>query len=153
ELLNKFAVQVAQQLGDDLPYSALLGLRELDNVRPLLMAPVWIDGLLDRTCSQPHIRKQVKTIWDRLDDRFLALPFVEAHNTWKRGAMSGLEDALRFSKRISIGWASRIVGWLQELRGQGSDSYYSHALAEAEFRNRRAKYIVYGHTHAAETVP
>jgi UDP-2,3-diacylglucosamine pyrophosphatase LpxH len=153
ELLNKFAVQVAQQIGDDLPYATLLGLRELDNVRPLLFAPVWIDGLLERTCPQPQIRKEVKAIWDRLVDEFLALPFVRAHNTWQPGAIDGLEDALRFSKRVSIGWASKIIEWLQQLRGQSNDSYYPHALAEADFRNRRAKYIVYGHTHTAESVP
>jgi hypothetical protein len=42
---------------------------------------------------------------------------------------------------------------LQSLRGQTSASYYQHALAESEFRNRRAKHIVYGHTHYAESVP
>ena len=29
----------------------------------------------------------------------------------------------------------------------------AHALTEPDFRNRRAKHVVYGHTHAAEIVP
>ena len=32
-------------------------------------------------------------------------------------------------------------------------SYHAHALAEQDFRNRRAKHVVYGHSHAAEIVP
>ena len=56
ELLNRFSVQVQRQLGEELTPATVLGLRELDNVRPLLMAPVWIDGLLARTCPLPHSR-------------------------------------------------------------------------------------------------
>ena len=40
-----------------------------------------------------------------------------------------------------------------QLRGADDASYYQHALAEQDFRNRRAKHIVYGHTHYAESVP
>ena len=57
ELLNRFGMAVEQQLGNDLPSSALAGLREIDNIRPLLLIPVWIDGLLERSCPQPAIRK------------------------------------------------------------------------------------------------
>ncbi|MEM9658726.1 MAG: hypothetical protein AAF961_10230, partial [Planctomycetota bacterium] len=66
ELLSRFSALVEQELGEDLPDSALIGLREIDNVRPLLLIPVWIEGLLERSCPQPALRKQVKRIWDRL---------------------------------------------------------------------------------------
>ena len=46
-----------------------------------------------------------------------------------------------------------IVQWIAELRGATSSSFYQHALTEQDFRNRRAKHRVYGHTHHAETVP
>ncbi len=39
------------------------------------------------------------------------------------------------------------------LRGADNASYFQHALSEQDFRNRRAKHIVYGHTHYHETVP
>ena len=39
-----------------------MGLREIDNIRLLLLIPVWIDGLLEGTCPQPSIRKEVKKI-------------------------------------------------------------------------------------------
>ncbi|MEX2121243.1 MAG: hypothetical protein WD847_16745 [Pirellulales bacterium] len=154
ELLNRFTTAVEAELGDELPLSALLGLREIDNVRPLLLVPVWIDGLLARSCPFPSTRTQVKMIWDRLADDFLSIPFVRARDTWNPADLvDGLERALKFSKRLSIGWASRTVSWLHGLRGKQHESYAAHALAEQDFRNRRAKHIVYGHTHHAESVP
>ena len=78
----------------------------------------------------------------------------EGPDTWSPfDLVDGLEAALKFSKRLGIGWASKIAAWLNGLRGAGNDSYYQHALAEADFRNRRARHIVYGHTHEVESVP
>ncbi|HTN76087.1 MAG TPA: hypothetical protein VL096_12600, partial [Pirellulaceae bacterium] len=42
---------------------------------------------------------------------------------------------------------------LQSVRGATSDSYFPQAHSEQEFRNRRSRHIVYGHTHTAETIP
>lgn len=73
-----------------------------------------------------------------------------------RGARSiSLTDwsALKFSKRLSLGWAGKVTGWLHSLRGSEGGSYFQHALTEQDFRNRRARNIVYGHTHHAEAVP
>ena len=154
ELLNRFSVEVMQKLGDELPSSVIAGLREIDNIRPLLLIPVWIEGLLERCCPQPAIRKEVKKIWDELADEFLEHPFVQQRDTWCPVDMvDGLQKALKFSRRLSVGWASWIAQWIPELRGASSSSYYQHALAEQDFRNRRAKHIVYGHTHHAESVP
>ena len=154
ELVNRFAAEVDAQLHDDLPAGTLVGLREIDNVRPLLLIPVWIDGLLERTCCFPAMRKRVKEIWDCLADEFLANEFVRERDTWNPlDLVDGLQNALRFSRRLSIGWAGSIAKWLQNVRGASCDSYYHHALAEQDFRNRRARHIVYGHTHAPESVP
>lgn len=154
ELVNRFATEVEREMAADLPVSTIAGLREIDNIRPLLLIPVWIDGLLDRTCPFPAMRRNVKQIWDQLADRFLSMDFVRARDTWKPcDLVDGLQRALKFSKRVPTGWASQIVGWLNELRGSAEPSYYQHALSEQDFRNRRARSIVYGHTHHAETVP
>ena len=154
ELLNRFGVEVTRQLGDDLPVTVLNGLREIDNIRPLLLIPVWIDGLLERCCPQPALRKEVKRVWDELADEFLEHPFVRQRDTWcPVDVVDGLQKALKFSRRLSVGWASWISHWIAELRGATTNSYYQHALTEQDFRNRRAKHIVYGHTHHAECVP
>jgi UDP-2,3-diacylglucosamine pyrophosphatase LpxH len=154
ELLNRFGAQVRRELGEDLPESALAGLREIDNIRPLLLVPVWIDGLLERSCPQPSVRKQVKKIWDALADEFLEQPFVRNRDTWcPIDIVDGLQKALKFTRRLSVGWASWIAQWMWQLRGASSASFSEHALTEQDFRNRRAKHIVYGHTHYAEVVP
>ncbi|MCA9218779.1 MAG: hypothetical protein KDA71_00550, partial [Planctomycetales bacterium] len=67
--------------------------------------------------------------------------------------VDGLERALKFSKRLSLGWAGKVTTWLHSLRGCEGGSYFQHALAEQDFRNRRARNIIYGHTHHAEAVP
>lgn len=154
ELLNRFGVQVSEQLGNDLPNAALTGLRELDNIRPLLLIPVWIDGLLERCCPQPAMRKEVKRVWDELADRVLDHPFVRRRDTWcPVDIVDGLQKALKFSRKLSVGWASWIAQWMTELRGGRSASFFEHALTEQDFRNRRARHIVYGHTHHPEVVP
>ena len=154
ELANRFAAEVDAGLGSELPATTIMGLREIDNIRPLMLTPVWIDGLLERTCSFPAVRKKVKTVWDRLADEFLSIDFVRQRDTWSPfDLVDGLERALKFSKRLSIGWASSVVEWMQKVRGSTGASYYHHALAEQDFRNRRAKNVVYGHTHTAESVP
>jgi UDP-2,3-diacylglucosamine pyrophosphatase LpxH len=154
ELVGRFAEEVQRELGAELAPATIAGLREIDNIRPSLLAPVWIDGLLERTCAVPAQRKKVKMIWDRLTDRFLALDFVRSRDTWSPIDMvDGLARVLKFSKRLNTGWASAILGWLHSIRGPGDASYHRHALAEQDFRNRRAKHIVYGHTHFAESVP
>jgi UDP-2,3-diacylglucosamine pyrophosphatase LpxH len=154
ELLNRFPTQVEQELGADLPDATIAGLREIDNVRPLLLTPVWIDGLLERTCAFPELRKRVKLVWDRMADQFLDLPFVRQRDTWNpNDLVDGLQRVLKFSKRITVGWASDLLEFINGIRGNVGESYSAHALAEQDFRNRRARHIVYGHTHWAETVP
>lgn len=154
DLVNRFAAEVESQLANELPAATVLGLREIDNIRPLVLVPVWIDGLLERTCPFSSVRTMLRRVWDRLVDEFLALDFVRAHDTWSPVDMvDGLSQVLKFSKRMSIGWASAICTWFHKLRGAPDGSYYRHALGEQDFRNRRARHIVYGHTHAPEVVP
>lgn len=153
ELINRFAAEVESESAGDLPIATLAGLREIDNVRPLLLIPVWIDGLLERTCSFPSLRKGVKRVWDQLAEEFLSHEFVRDRDTWSPfDLVDGLQNTLKFSKRLSIGWASSIMNWANSIRGGSGKSYYHHALAEQDFRNRRSKSIVYGHTHVAESV-
>ncbi len=154
ELVQRFSVEVTTRLGNELPASTLLGLGEVDDVRPLVLIPVWLDGILERTCPSPSIRKRIKTIWDQLADEFLSLDFLRQRDSLSPpGLVDGLERALKFSKRLPAGWASSTARWLSRLRGAPSESYYPHALAEPDFRSRRARHLVYGHTHAAENVP
>jgi UDP-2,3-diacylglucosamine pyrophosphatase LpxH len=152
DLLTRFGCEVQRKM-DDLPPAVIAALREIDNVRPLLMVPVWLSGVLDRATPLPGLRTRIKRIWDGLVDEFLALDLIREQDTWNPAeAVDGLQRALKFSQRLSLESASTMGKWLSGLR-TGDGSYARNALAEPEFRNRRAKHIVYGHTHAAETIP
>ena len=82
DLVGRFAAEVEAAMGDSLPVATLLELRELDHLRPLLLVPVWLDGLLERTCPALAMRKRVKTLWDRLADEFLSGAFVRQRDHW-----------------------------------------------------------------------
>ena len=155
ELLNRFPLEVKTQMGEHLPPACLNGLRELDNVRPLLAIPIWIDALLQRTGVDKRDVKKVKGIWDNLVDEFLELNFVKKRdsffNPWD--SVDKLQIALKFSKGISLNTAGALASWWNEQVGGGNDSYYTHAVKEKAFKNRSARYVVYGHTHDHEIVP
>ncbi len=154
DLVVRFMIEVEQNLGHELPNATILALREIDNFRPLLLIPVWIEGLLERTCPHPAVRKRVKQLWDRLAEELLSSRLVRERDALSSAKLvDGLSHALRFSKRRSTGWAETTAEWLRTIRGADSDSFVAHALTEPDFRNRRAKHVVYGHTHGAEIVP
>jgi UDP-2,3-diacylglucosamine pyrophosphatase LpxH len=152
ELVNRFSAEMETRLAGELPAPLVLGLREIDSVRPLVLIPVWLEGLLQRTCALPSLRKKVETIWDQLADDFLAIDFLRQRSSADQ-LIDGLAAALKFSRRPSTGWAAATTAWFHGLRGADGESYGRRALAEQDFRNRRSKQIVYGHTHVAESVP
>jgi hypothetical protein len=155
ELLSRFPVEVARQLGKQLPKECLDGLNEIDNVRPMLAVPAWIDGLLRRTCPDPQQAKGVKEIWDRLADDFLKLQFVRDRDKrykWD-DLVDRLERALKFSKGASLQSLSRLLTRWTEFPTGKEEPFYKNAVGERAFKNRTARYIVYGHTHSHEVVP
>ena len=154
ELIGRFLAEI-DAVADDLPAVTIAALKDLDQIRPILLAPAWIEGLLERTVGSLALRKKVKQLWDSLvDDPLLQLEIVrERHNASPVDLKSGLAAALKFSKRDGQDWAGKTLRWLASLQGSPSQSYLVHALSEPDFRNRRARHIVYGHTHAAETMP
>ena len=155
ELLNRFPLAVNDLMGPELPQACLDGLRELDNVRPLLAIPIWIDALLQRTGVGRRQVRNVKRIWDGLVDDFLRLDFVRDRdsffNPWD--SVDKLEIALKFSRGISLGTAGALAAWWNEQMGVSDESHYPHAIKERAFKNRSARYLVYGHTHDHEIVP
>jgi hypothetical protein len=155
ELLNRFPGEVERQLGDDLPLECRQGLKEIDNVRPLLLVPMWVAGLLRRTCPDADLARKVRAVWDQCADRFLDLDFVRRRDRWQTplDRVDQLQMMLRFSTGVSPEAAGRMLYLIDKWCPSRRDSYRRYAMAEAAFKNRKARFLVYGHTHCHEIVP
>jgi hypothetical protein len=113
-----------------------------------------MEGTLERTGCTLAQRSAIKRIWDYMVEQLLHLDFVRTCAAASSVDMiDGLSAALKFGRRDSADWTGRTLNFLSSLRGTTNQSYAMHALAEADFRNRRARHIVYGHTHQHEIVP
>lgn len=154
DLINRFSAEVARKLSDRLPEECLEGLRQIDYVRPLLLIPVWVDGLLARTC-RGDLAKEVKRVWDEVADQFLALDFVrERRPHLPAFTLDAMAAALKFSSGVSMASLSKLLSWVSGMTRGGNESpCYKNACEEADFLSRRARSIVYGHTHVHEIVP
>lgn len=154
ELVDRFPLVVARELGTDLSDACAKGLREIDNVRPLVLIPVWVNGLVRRTCTKP-VAEKIKQIWDRLANDFIHLPFI-SDRLWTAdlfGSVAQLEWALKFSHGVSFGNLSEIANWLATKVASHEGAFYPHAFSEPSFKSGEAWFVVYGHTHHYEIVP
>ena len=155
ELLNRFPMEVAKRFADRLPPAFTEGLKEIDNVRPLLIIPLWISGLLERTCSNDkQLSEDVKNLWNQLADDFLSLDFVKSRDSfWNPiDAVDKLQIALKITNKMSFRALSNIISWFQRKGKSRGESYVEHALKEKEI-NADTRFIIYGHTHYPELVP
>ena len=153
ELIDRFAKEVGEKL--ELPPACIAGLREIDNLRPTFIIPVWVDSLLKRTCPDTSLQLKVKEIWDGLVNHLLSLDFVRKRHSFFHllDSVDQLEWALKFSKGVSKGNLTQLYAWITERFATRDSSYCRQAAAEEAFKSRAARAIVYGHTHVYEMVP
>lgn len=154
ELINRYPLAVWQRLGDTLPPTFLQGLNELANVRPSLIVPVWVEGLIRQHELDRDITKILKGIWNDLADELLELPFVRDQDTWLPfDKVDFLQLTLRFVSGINFSTAAEAALFIQDKIWGGKTSFAQNALREESFLTQQAQYIVYGHTHHAEVIP
>jgi hypothetical protein len=155
EVVDRFGMRVKQALEKELPAACIAGFREIDNLRPTIVIPVWIDGWLQKTCPDLSLQEKVKNLWDMLVDDFLKIDFARQHCSIFRpfSPVEDLEWGLKFSRGVVRADLSRLLAWFSEKLGGNERSYYHHACGEDAFKSRWARFIVYGHTHQYELVP
>ena len=154
ELVANFLGHIEDQIAAELPPAAATALADIEQIRPMLLIPAWMEGMLERTGCTLAQRNAIKRIWDYMVEQLLHLDIVRKCAAASSADMiDGLAAALKFSRRDSADWTGRTINWLNNLRGAASPSYAMHAMAEPDFRNRRARHIVYGHTHSYEILP
>lgn len=151
DLLNRFpeAVKKDPVLA---PHTDLYNqLKEIDNVRPLLEIPAWIQGVCN---YRPGVEERMHGIWNDLVDNFFKLKFVKDHDRFGPDVVDFLEMAMRLSSNFSFGRLQEILGhWGIRHLYQKADDYRRFAYNEAPLKNNLVRYVVYGHTHQTEQIP
>jgi UDP-2,3-diacylglucosamine pyrophosphatase LpxH len=126
-------------------------LKELDNVRPVLDIPAWIQGVCN---SFPEVEDKVHEIWNDLLDKFFNLVFIREHDRWGPDMVDFLQMALRLTSGLSFKKIQEILGqYVVRHFYKKADDYRSFAHNEAALRTNQVSYVVYGHTHWAEQIP
>jgi UDP-2,3-diacylglucosamine pyrophosphatase LpxH len=151
DLLNRFPEEAKNQLGLDDNDKLYLALKEIDNVRPILKVPAWVQGV----CNYfPGVEEKIHRIWNDTVDQFLALDFVKEHDRFGPDFMDFLEMALRLTSSFSFARLQKILGnWVAQGLYQKLDDYRRFAYNEWALKKNQARYVVYGHTHKAEQIP
>jgi UDP-2,3-diacylglucosamine pyrophosphatase LpxH len=151
DLVNRFPEEARIRLGLDAEDQLYQALKEIDNVRPVLNVPAWVQGICN---YYPGVEAEIHKIWNDLVDSFCALEFVKQHDHWGPDFMDFLEMALRLTSNFSFARLQRILGhWVVQGLYQKQDDYHRFAYNEWALKKNEARYVVYGHTHKAEQIP
>ena len=144
DLINKFPEAVENKLGSATAPELITKLREIDNVRPLIDIPKWIEGICRTTT--PEIAKKVKKVWDELAEEFLNIDFVKDHDSlYPFDMVDFLEAGLKISKYVSFSDVAGIpTKMIQNFRRA---KYDEEAFNERHMREMQANFVIYGHTH------
>ena len=150
DLLNKFPTLVEQVLEPAGDPDLIAGLRQIDNVRPLIDVPLWIQGICRRAKS-PGTAQKVKDTWNDLADSFLRSPYVRSYDKpWRLDVVDGLQLVLKISTWFSL--RDIINCPIRDLCRSSAD-YAKKAFNEEYMKRNMAEYVVYGHTHEHQVVP
>jgi len=134
-------------------------LRNISNIRPSLATALWISGQIKRLSTESLLgdvsERDLKKKWDSLADNFLSLDFVKSRDkSFKLDMVDKMQAAIYVSKAISLEALDKIIYKIQSRKTfGGGHSFVDHALEEPLFKNDKARYIIYGHTHYQEAIP
>ncbi|MBI1249002.1 hypothetical protein GC197_14310 [bacterium] len=152
EGITRFRFEVRHTLGDQLPASCQIGIQELDHVRPLVMAPIWLRQMMKISCPITSLQYEMKNCWDRTIEQMMPLVYrIDRESSLGVRDLEEMGTLLKFRLQDDDQWGQRMLSWLKR-QGIGK-SLSKRAMEESEFRSRRAKHIVFGHTHHDETIP
>src|SRR3954470_3593083 len=107
ELTARFLQHAESELGDQMAAGTWAGLCEIDQIRPVLLIPAYMESLLERTAT-PAIRNRIKRMWDYMVEQMLHLEIIRRlTDTSPVDMVDGLAAALKFSRRDSQNWIDR----------------------------------------------
>jgi UDP-2,3-diacylglucosamine pyrophosphatase LpxH len=148
ELLNKFPLVVEKELGSKVKPELIHLFKEIDNVRPLTDAPLWVVAACEQA-QEKALAKEVNRIWDNTVDEFLSIKFVRQHNRIFDLAdpFDKIRTALRLSEWFKLGPLARILENPVIKILQDQSDLVEHAMEEESFQKGLVDFVLYGHTH------
>lgn len=154
DLLNKFMEEIKKEFGTADSKEILFEIGEIDNVRPLIDIPAYINNVCRKHGGDP-IARRVKKIWDRLAVEFVRSDVLSRRDKiLKWDIANTVRAALFLTRRFSNG---RIADLLsnQRLRDLFAGETYlaKKAASEEAVKEGKADFVVYGHTHRQAMVP
>lgn len=154
ELLSRFSEETKKEFSSGDASGMLAELSEIDNVRPLIDIPAYINGVC-RKHGGDDVARRVKKIWDRLASEFVKLAFISERNKWLRwDIVNTLKATLFMTRKFSNG---RIANLLSNERLRDlfrGDAYMAKkAGGEEPLKAGMADFVIYGHTHRQAMVP
>ena len=99
DLLTRFPEEVGRDPFLGANQDLIAQLKELDNVRPVLDIPAWIQGVCN---GFPGVEDKVHEIWNDLLDKFFKLVFIKEHDRWGPDLVDFLQMALRLTSGLSF---------------------------------------------------
>jgi UDP-2,3-diacylglucosamine pyrophosphatase LpxH len=150
DLINKFPMAVENEIGVASEPKLISQLKEIDNVRPLIDIPLWIQGVCRRARSV-ETGEKVKDVWNDLVDDFLKIDFVKKHDKpWRIDIVDALQLGLRISKYLSFKDVANLP--LRKFQKTEGD-YKDKAFYEEYLRRNEAEFVIFGHTHRYKIQP
>ncbi len=133
------------------------GLKEVANVRPSLLVPVWVSALLENLQIDDKHAAIVKEVWDELGRNFLNLKFVKDQDTINPlDPIDKVQLTLRAYDLVSFETAADFLekaNPIAKFISNALTGFDKYAADEKVLKEPWVRHIVYGHTHHFEVVP
>jgi UDP-2,3-diacylglucosamine pyrophosphatase LpxH len=154
ELLSRFSDEIKAEFAENDVSGILEEIGEIDNVRPLLDIPAYVNGVCRKHGGEGAARR-VKKIWDRLAGEFAKSSFIAMRDRrFRWDIVNTLKTALFLTRKFSNGHIANVLS-NERLRDffSGDTFLARKASAEKPVKDGKADFVVYGHTHKQAMVP
>ncbi len=136
DILTKFPKAVEDETEKKFRDQSLINrLKDIDNVRPLKVLPVWLDSVCKKSCS-PRAIDYAKAVWNRLVGEFFKNDFVKSHDSWGIDKFDNFEAVFKIKPGWGLGTALKVA------ESQMSSDYQVFARKESGLRKGDIRYVV-----------
>ena len=130
---------------DKIPQNLIDALEELDNIRPSIMVPVFINNIIS-TITPKKYKDILKCSFHQCIKNIERSKIFE--DVFENNPMLCLKlKLIQFASKYA---PTTLIRFVSKLSSVPKDSYQLAAANERYIRNNKCKYVVYGHTHFPE---